>query len=85
VAGGQACERAFAGGAVDVEHVEPVPGGQADVGLGEALPPPLDLLAVGGGVVEAVGGDGVLADRAAARVAAGAGDLAAVPNGVVDR
>jgi hypothetical protein len=39
-----------AGGAVDVQDVEAMPGGQADVGLGMVGPPGQDPGAVGGGV-----------------------------------
>jgi hypothetical protein len=39
-----------AGGAVDVQDIEAMPGGQADVGLGVAGPPGQDPGAVGGGV-----------------------------------
>ena len=60
-----------AGGAVDVQDVEPVAGGQADVGLGVAGPPGQDPGPVGGGVLDPVGdqaAQGVLADLAAARI-----------------
>ena len=49
-----------AGGAVDVEGVEDDAGGQAEVGLGPALPPALELGRVGGGVVDAVADQGML-------------------------
>src|SRR5207247_2739698 len=57
-----------AGGAVDVQDVEPVPGGQADVGLGVAGPPGQDPGPVTGGVLDPVGdqaAQGVLANLAA--------------------
>jgi hypothetical protein len=60
-----------AGGAVDVQDVEAVAGGQADVGLGVAGPPGQDPGPVGGGVLYAVGdqaAQGVLGGLAAARV-----------------
>src|SRR5206468_6702230 len=58
-----------AGGAVDIQDVEGVPGGQADVGLGVAGPPGQDPGPVGGGVLDAVGdeaAEGVLGGLAAA-------------------
>ena len=61
----------LAGGAVDVQDVEAVAGGQADVGLGVAGPPGQDPGPVGGGVLDPVGdqaAEGVLADLAAARI-----------------
>jgi hypothetical protein len=63
----------LAGGAVDVEDVEQLAGGQADVGLGVAGPPGQDPGSVGGGVLDAVGdqaAQGVLADLGADSVAA---------------
>ena len=60
-----------AGGAVDVQDVEAVAGGQADVGLGVAGPPGQDPGPVGGGVLDPVGDEGaqgVLAGLAAARI-----------------
>ena len=44
-----------AGGAVDVQDIKPVAGGQADVGLGVAGPPGQDPGPIGGGVLDAVG------------------------------
>jgi hypothetical protein len=61
----------LAGGAVDVQDVEPLAGGQADVGLWVAGPPGQDPGTVGGGVLDPVGdqaAQGVLARLAAARV-----------------
>ena len=61
-----------ASGAVDVQDVEAVAGGQADVGLGVAGPPGQDAGPVAGGVGEAVGdqaAQGVLADLGAGSVA----------------
>ena len=58
-----------AGGAVDVQDVEAVAGGQADVGLGVAGPPGQDPGPVGGGVLDPVGdqrAEGVLGGLAAA-------------------
>jgi hypothetical protein len=60
-----------AGGAVDVQDVEAVPGGQADVGLGVVGPPGQDPGPVAGGVLDPVGNQvaqGVLAWLAAARI-----------------
>ena len=60
-----------AGGAVDVQDVEAVAGGQADVGLGVAGPPGQDPGPVGGGVLDPVGdqaAQGVLGGLAAARI-----------------
>ena len=60
-----------AGGAVDVQDVEAVAGGEADVGLGVAGPPGQDPGPVAGGVVDPVGdegAEGVLAGLAAARI-----------------
>jgi hypothetical protein len=37
--GGQLADGSLAGGAVDVQDVEQVAGGQADVGVGVAAPP----------------------------------------------
>jgi len=71
VLGGQRVDGVPAGGAVDVEHVEPVPGGEADVGLGVAGPPGQDPGPVGGGVLDAVGrqaAEGVLGGLAAAGI-----------------
>jgi len=53
---------AAVGSQVDVEDVERGgAGGGGDVGLGPPSPPPGDDLGVGGGVVEAVGGERCLA------------------------
>jgi hypothetical protein len=43
-----------AGVAVDVEGVEADAGGQAEVGLGPAVPPAADPVGVGGGLLDAV-------------------------------
>jgi hypothetical protein len=48
--GGQFSESLGAGGAVDVQDIEGVATGEADVGLGVAGPPGQDPGAVGGGV-----------------------------------
>jgi hypothetical protein len=72
--GGELPDGLGAGGAVDVEDVEPVPGGQADVGLGVTGPPGQHAGSVGGGVGDAVGdqaAQGVLANLAAVRIPAG--------------
>jgi hypothetical protein len=69
--GGQGSNGLFAAGAVDVQDVEGVAGGQADVGLGMAGPPGQHPGPVGGGVLDAVGNQaapGVLANLAAARI-----------------
>ena len=58
-------------GAVDIQDIEAVAGGQADVGLGVAGPPGQDPGPVTGGVGDPVGdqaAQGVLADLAAARI-----------------
>ena len=58
-------------GAVDVQDVELISGGEADVGLGVAGPPGQDPGSVGGGVSDAVGdhaAQGVLANLAAAGI-----------------
>jgi hypothetical protein len=58
-------------GAVDVENVEAMPGGQADVGLGVAGPPGQDPGTGTGGVLDAVrdqAAQGVLGGLAAARI-----------------
>jgi hypothetical protein len=90
VLGGPAAQRRPPGRAVDVQHVGQLAGDQADVGLGPALPPPDELVGVGGGVVEAVAGAGMLADRTAAGVAARAAGTVWPPpapglDGVVQR
>src|SRR5918994_5149531 len=72
--GGELPDGLGAGGAVDVEDVEAVAGGQADVGLGVAGPPGQHAGPVGGGVLDAVGdqgAQGVLANLAAVRITAG--------------
>ena len=69
--GGQDADGLGAGRAVDVQDVEGVAGGQADVGLGVAGPPGQDPGPVGGGVVDAMGDEaaqGVLANPAAAQI-----------------
>src|SRR5215203_4541288 len=68
---GQRVDGVPAGGAVDVQDVEQVSGGQADVGLWVAGPPGQDPGPVGGGVLDAVGGQaaqGVLGGLAAAGI-----------------
>jgi hypothetical protein len=58
-------------GAVDVQDVEQVATGEADVGLGVAGPPGQDPSPIAGRVVHAVGdqaAQGMLADLAAARI-----------------
>jgi hypothetical protein len=69
--GGQGLDDVSAGGAVDVQHIKDVTGGQADVGLGMAGPPGQHPGPVTGGLLEPVGdqaAQGVLADLAAARI-----------------
>ena len=75
--GGQLLDGVGAGGAVDVQDVEAVAGGQADVGLGVAGPPGQDPGPVTGGVVDPVGdqaAQGVLGRLAAARIPTRAAD-----------
>jgi hypothetical protein len=82
--GGELLDGVSAGGAVDVQDVEAMPGGQADVGLGVAAPPGQDPGPVGGSVVDAVGdqaAEGVLGGLAAARIPT----RAAPPHGRVRR
>jgi len=55
MSGRQLLDGLGAGGAVDVQDVEAVAGGQADVGLGVAGPPGQDPGPVGGGVLDSVG------------------------------
>jgi hypothetical protein len=58
-------------GAVDIQDVEPVPGGQADVGLGVAGPPGQDPGPICRGVLDPMGdqaAQGVLGGLAAARI-----------------
>jgi hypothetical protein len=54
VLGEEPLEAVAAAGAFDVDDVEQHAGAQADVGVWPAPPPRLDLLGVGGGVVDAV-------------------------------
>jgi hypothetical protein len=64
-------------GAVDVQDIKGVAGGQADVGLGVAGPPGQDPGPVTGGVLDPVGhegAEGVLAGLAAVRVPTRAAD-----------
>jgi hypothetical protein len=65
-----AAQRCPARWAVDVEDVGEFAGDQADVGLRPAPPPLGQLDRVAGGVLEAVGGQRVLADGPTNRVAA---------------
>jgi hypothetical protein len=76
--GGQLADGSLAGGAVDVQDVEQVAGGQADVGLGVAGPPGQDPGPVTGGVLDPVrdqAAQGVLANLAAARIPTRTADL----------
>jgi hypothetical protein len=73
VLGGEGPHGGLAGGDVDVQDVEAVAGGQADVGLGVAGPPGQDPGSVTGGVLDAMGdqaAQGVLGRLAAARILA---------------
>jgi hypothetical protein len=66
-----------AGGAINVQDIEAMPGGQAGVGLGVAGPPGQDPGPVTGGVLDPVGdqaAQGVLANLAAARIPTRAAD-----------
>ena len=66
--GGQLLDGLGAGGAVDVQDINAMPGGQADVGLGVTGPPGQDPGPVTGGVLDSVGdqaAQGVFADLAA--------------------
>jgi hypothetical protein len=75
--GGQLLDGVGAGGAVDIQDVEAVPGGQADVGLGVAGPPGQDPSPVTRGVLDPMrhkGAQGVLANLAAARIPTRAAD-----------
>jgi hypothetical protein len=66
--GGQLLDGVGASGAVDVQHIKDMAGGQADVGLGVAGPPGQDSRPVTGGVLDPVwhqAAQGVLADLAA--------------------
>jgi hypothetical protein len=68
---GEGADGLGAGGAVDVQDVELVAAGQADVGLGLLGPPGQHPGPIGGGVLEPVGhqaAEGVLADLAAVRI-----------------
>src|SRR4029453_8335173 len=63
--------RDFAGGAVDVQDVEPVAGGQADVGLGLLGPPGQHPGPISRCLLEPVGhqaAEGVLGDLATVRI-----------------
>jgi hypothetical protein len=67
--GSQFLDGVGAFGAVDVENVKVLAGGQANVGLGVAGPPGQDPGSVDGGVLDAVGHEAalrVLANLAAA-------------------
>jgi hypothetical protein len=67
--GGEFPDGVGAGGAVDVQDVEGVAGGEADVGLGVAGPPGQHPGPVTGGVLDPVGdqaAQGVLTNLAAA-------------------
>jgi hypothetical protein len=69
--GGQPADGLLAGGAVDVQDVEAIPSGEADVGLGLLGPPGQDPGPVTAGVLDPVGdqaAQGVLANLAAARI-----------------
>jgi hypothetical protein len=69
--GGQLPDGVGAGGAVDIQDVEQLAGGQADVGLGVAGPPGQHPGPVTGGVGDPVGdqaAQGVLANLAAAQI-----------------
>ena len=68
VLGSELLERLGAGGTVDVEHIEGVAGGEADVGLGVVGPPGQDPGPVTGGVVDPVGHQG--AERVLANLVA---------------
>jgi hypothetical protein len=71
VLGSELLDRLGAGGAVDVQDIEQMPGGQADVGLGVAGPPGQDPGPITGGILDPVGdqrAEGVLANLAAARI-----------------
>ncbi len=69
--GGERSDGVGAFGAVDVQDIEPLASGQADVGLGIAGPPGQDPGPVTGGVLDPVrdeAAQGVLAGLAAARI-----------------
>jgi hypothetical protein len=66
----------FADGAVDVQDIEAVAGGQANVGLRMVGPPGQDPGSVTGGVVDPVGdegADGMLGELWAGPIPTGAG------------
>jgi hypothetical protein len=66
-----------AGGAINVQDIEDMAGGQADVGLGVAGPPAQDPGPITGGVLDPVGdqrAQGVLGRLAAARIPTRAAD-----------
>jgi hypothetical protein len=68
---GEGADGLGAAGAVDVQDVEAVPAGQADVGLGLLGPPGQHPGSIGRGLVQAVGHEvaqGVLGGLAAARI-----------------
>ena len=76
-----------AGGAVDVQDIEVMPGGQADVGLGVAGLPGQDPGPIRSCVLDPVGHEaahGVLGDLAAARVLARAGGPCRRSLGVIE-
>jgi hypothetical protein len=71
--GGERADGVVAGGPVDIQGIEQVAGGQADVGLGMLGPPGQHPGPVGGGIVQPVGdqaAQGVLAELTAGWVAA---------------
>jgi hypothetical protein len=71
---GEGADGLGAGGAVDVQDIEQVATGQADVGLGLLGPPGQHPGPIGGGVLNPVGDEaapGMLADLAATRIATG--------------
>src|SRR5215203_5298311 len=75
--GGEFSDALGAGGAVDVQDVEAMPGGEANVGLGLLSPPGQDPGSVGGGVLDPVrnqAAQGVLAGLAAVRIPTRAAD-----------
>jgi hypothetical protein len=75
--GGQLPDSLVAFWPVDVQDIEGVAGGQADVGLGVAGPPSADPGPVAGGVLDPVGdqgAQGMLASLAAARIPTRAAD-----------
>jgi hypothetical protein len=71
IGGGQFPDGVGAGGAVDIQHIKGMAGGEADVGVGVAGPPGQHPRPVGGGVLDPMGdqaAQGVLAGLAAARI-----------------